>query len=211
MFFGNFSQQITVIVFMEAYKLEQRLYTKEEYFERLANSLHKLEFVDGEIRMMAGGTENHGTIVDNAFFHLRLNKGTCQVKSSEMAVSVQSQNRYYFPDVSVVCQEKIELEDGQGIARMTNPNLIVEVISESSADFDRSEKFIAYRQLDSFREYILIDSRKMLVDTFYRESHELWHIRYYYKPEQEVEIRTLNISIPVATLYEGFVEPVLEK
>ena len=190
---------------MEALNLEPRRYSKGEYLNKVANSLHKLEFIDGEIRMMAGGTENHGTIVDNAFFHLRSNKGDCHVKSSEMAVAVQSQNRYYFPDVSVVCGEDVRLEDGKGIARMTNPNLIVEVISETSADFDRSEKFIAYRQLDSFKEYILIDSRKMLVDTFYRESHELWHIRSYYKPDQDVEVRTLNISIPVAILYEGFV------
>ena len=191
---------------MEAIKLENKRYTTEEYLEKLRHSKHKLEYIDGEIRMMAGGTENHGTIVDNAFFHLRSNKGGCTVKSSEMAVSVQSQNRYYFPDVSVVCGEDIKLEEKTGIARMVNPHLIVEVISASSVDFDRGEKFIAYRQLDSFREYILIDSRKMLIETFYRESHELWHIRSYYKPEQTVEIRTLNVNISVADFYEGFVD-----
>ncbi len=93
--------------------------------------------------------------------------------------------------------------DNKGIARITNPCLIVEVISNSSVEIDRVEKFHAYRQLDSFKEYLLIDSRRLLIETFYREASDLWHIRSYFREEQEVEIRTLGISIPVSTFYEG--------
>ncbi|MFK8165113.1 MAG: Uma2 family endonuclease [Lewinella sp.] len=188
---------------MEGLQLEKRPYAKQEYFEQLSKSQHKLEYISGEIRMMSGGTLHHGTIVDNVFFNLRTNKGACHVRSSEMAVAIQSQNRYYFPDASVVCGEDLKLEDNKGIARMTNPCLIVEVISNSSVDIDRVEKFHAYRQLDSFKEYLLVDSRKMLIETFYREASDLWHIRSYFKEEQEVYIRTLDVNIPVSTFYEG--------
>lgn len=190
---------------MEAISFTNRRYTPEEYFEQLKKSEHKLEYVSGEIRMMAGGTMNHSTIVENAFFQLRSSKGDCTVKSSEMAVSIRSLNRYYFPDVSAVCEEDIELEETKGIARMINPCLIVEVLSESTGETDRAEKFNAYRQLDSFKEYILIDSRKLLVDTYYRESNELWHIRSYFKEDQLVDIRTLGVQIPVGDFYEGVV------
>ncbi|MFT6000076.1 MAG: Uma2 family endonuclease [Neolewinella sp.] len=118
---------------MEASELKGRRFTVNEYFEQLEQSLHKLEYADGEIRMMAGGTPNHSTIVDNAFFALRSNKGSCEVKSSETAIAVQVQNKYFFPDTSVVCDEKANYEDTKGIAIITNPSLIVEVLSKSTA------------------------------------------------------------------------------
>jgi len=77
--------------------------------------------------------------------------------------------------------------------------------SESTGETDRANKLNAYRQLDSFKEYVLIDSRKVLVDTYYRESNELWHIRSYYKEDQLVDIRTLGVQIPVGDFYEGVV------
>jgi Uma2 family endonuclease len=180
-----------------------RLYTTSEYFEILRDSLHKIEFVDGRLRMMAGGTEAHTDIVDNTFVALRNAESGCKVRSSETAVTIQNLNRYYFPDMTAVCEEKTSSEPGKGIFRITNPALIVEVLSESTAGYDRGEKFSAYRQLDSFREYLLIDSRKMYVETFYREEHDLWRIGNYYEADQEVPLRTLGISLPPHRIYEG--------
>lgn len=188
---------------MDEVKSKQGKFTEEEYFEQLKHSEYKLEYLDGVIKSMAEGSLAHSTIAENTFFHLRANRGNCIVKASEMAVSIQSMNRYFFPDVSAVCNEEIKLEESKGIARMTNPCLIIEVLSESTADYDRGEKFRTYRQLESFKEYLLIDSRKLLIDYFYRESEELWHIRSYYKLDQEVEIRTLGVTLPVSAFYEG--------
>lgn len=190
---------------MEALNLAKRRYTTEEYFKLLAESDHKLEYVDGDIQLMAGGSINHSRLVENAFFNLRMNRGNCSVRSSELAVSIASLNRYYFPDVSAVCGADEKYEDEKGIARILNPCLIVEVLSESTAEKDRSEKFNAYRRLESFREYILIDSRKLSVDTFYRETNDLWHIRSYYKADQQLEIRTLGTKVLISELYEGVV------
>lgn len=153
--------------------------------------------------MMAGGSNEHAQIVENAFFQLRSNQGSCRVRSSELAVSVANLNRYFFPDVSAVCNENENLEQHNGIACLTNPALIVEVLSESTTDYDRSDKFHSYRQLPSFREYVLINSQKLSVETFYQETEDLWHIRSYFKRGQRVEFRTLGVSILIDDLYDG--------
>jgi len=73
---------------MEALQLESRLYSKEEYFALLEQSRHKIEFLNGEIRMMSGGSIAHNDIIDNVFTALRVNQGTCKVKGSENAVAI---------------------------------------------------------------------------------------------------------------------------
>lgn len=186
---------------MEALQLESRSYSKKEYFALLEQSLHKLEYLNGEIRMMSGGSIAHNDIIDNVFGVLWTNKGTCKVKNSENAVAIDHLNTYFFPDLTVTCS-KPEYEEG-GIAKLTNPELIIEVLSKSTAEYDRTDKFTAYRQLDSFKEYILIDSQRMRVDTFYREKKEFWHIRSYFNPDHEVEVRTLNLLLPITEIYAG--------
>jgi Uma2 family endonuclease len=186
---------------MEALQLESRRYSKEEYFELLKQSLHKLEYLDGEVRMMSGGSIAHNDTIDNVFTALRVNQGTCKVKGSENAVAIDHLNTYFFPDLTVTCN-KPKYEEG-GIAKLTNPELIIEVLSESTAEYDRTDKFTAYRQLDSFREYILIDSRRMRIDTFYRETKEFWHIRSYFNPDHVVEVQTLDLKLSMEVIYEG--------
>ncbi len=186
-------------------KSEKRVVSKETYFKMLASSEDKMEYVDGEIVMMAGGAKNHTTIVDNVYFQLRSNQGKCRAWSSEAGVSISNLNRYYFPDVSVVCDDKSQFNEEANIAQLLNPCLLVEVVSASSSDRDRTEKFRAYRQLESFKEYILIDSRSYLVDVFYRESSEYWHFRSYTQPEQLVKIHTLGIELPVSLFYENVI------
>lgn len=188
---------------MDALQLESRHYSKEEYFSLLEQSLHKLEFLDGEVRMMSGGTIAHNDIIDNTFGALCPKRGNCKVKNSENAVSISELNRYFFPDLTITC-DKPNYEKG-GIAKITNPQLIIEVLSESTAEYDRSDKFAAYRQLASFKEYILIDSRRMRIDAFYRETNELWHIRSYSQAEQALEIQTMGIDVPLSLIYEGVV------
>lgn len=177
--------------------------TKEAFFKMLAASDQKLEYVNGEVVMMAGGTRNHGRIVSNTHAQLYINKRKCEVWSSETAVAINSLNRYYFPDAMLVCGEDSKFAEETKIAQLLNPCLLVEVVSEGSSDRDRVEKFRAYRQLESFKEYMLIDSRSYLIDVFYRESSELWHYRSYTQQEQLVKIHSLNVALPLSVFYEN--------
>ena len=178
-----------------------RGYTKQDYLELLNQSEYRYDYLDGEVRAMAGGTVAHNTILDNTTFALRLLAKDSQVKGSETVIAVAAANRYHFPDVSAV-GDTPTYEHG-GIARLTNPALIVEVISETSAAYDRGEKFTAYRQLSSFREYLLIDSRKLVVETYYREEKDLWRIGNFYDLGQKVRLRTLGIDLPLSDIYQN--------
>jgi Uma2 family endonuclease len=190
---------------MDVLQLEARSYSKEEYFALLKKSLHKLEYIDGEIRMMPGGSISHNLIMGNVFGYLWSKKGSCKVHNSKNAVSIPSLSSYFFPDLSVTCS-KPTYEKG-AIAKLTNPELIIEILSESTADYDLRDKFSAYRQLDSFKEYILIDSRRMRVDTYYRETHQYWHIGSYFNADHEVDVRTLGLKLPLSVIYDDVVFP----
>ncbi len=188
---------------MEAIKLTPppgEKVSKEAYFEQLRQSPHKLEYIDGWVRMMAGGTRAHNQLIRNLSRACLQNPGGCETFLSDTALSISDLNRYYFPDLMVVCDTPATFEPGK-LEKLNNPCLIVEVLSDSTSEYDRAEKFSAYRQLPSFREYILIDSRKLAVDTYYRESDQLWHIRSHYREEQLLHIRSLDLEIPLADLY----------
>jgi Uma2 family endonuclease len=80
---------------------------------------------------------------------------------------------------------------------------LIEVLSKNTSRYDKSEKFNAYKTLPSFREHITIDSLEYFVYTFYKEANGLWRIGNYSKLSQEVEIITLGMNVPMATLYNG--------
>lgn len=179
----------------------KQIYTKEEYFALLAESTEKLEYHDGEIVAMAGGTANHSTISYNAGLSLGIigrEKG-CFVSTSDLAIAIPTFNRYMFPDFAVTCGE-MQFED-KGKRRLSNPNLIIEVFSESTEGYDRGDKFSYYRSLPSFKEYILISSTKVKVEGYYREDKSLWRLSSAEKLEDSITIYSLGIELKVADLY----------
>jgi Uma2 family endonuclease len=186
---------------MEAFKLDDRSYTREEFLRMLEKSDRKMELTQGGITMMSGASRVHNDITDNTFVALRNGKSGCYIKSSDTAVSVQETGDYFFPDISATCEEP-DFEEGN-IAKLINPNLIVEVLSLSTERRDRGIKFEAYMRLKSLKEYILIDSKTIQVHVYYRAEKGSWIIGNYYNLDQNVEIKTLGVSVPMSTIYEG--------
>ena len=187
---------------MTAIPQTDRKYTEQEYFDLLAASDFKYEFHDGQVEMMAGGKRAHNLAQRNTFSALDRDKGDCTVYNSDTAVHISRFNKYYFPDITALCGEENYSDQG-GIERVLNPQLLVEVLSKGTEKKDRGEKFTAYKTLDSFKEYILIDSRKALVETYFREENGLWRIGNYYRLDQSVEVLTLGVTIPMETIYKG--------
>ncbi|OAV46087.1 Uma2 family endonuclease [Lewinella sp. 4G2] len=187
---------------MGAEKIEDRKYSLEEYFKLCLASEWKYEFHDGTIYSMAGGKIAHNRTKKNVYDTLIKSDSTCTVFDSDVAVNVQSLNRYYFPDISVICGE-VDTSDEGGIQRLFNGQLIIEVLSQSTAEKDRVEKLHAYARMDSFQEYILIDSRKCQIETFYREEGNKWTIGSYYRMDQTLPIKTMGLQLPVSTIYAG--------
>jgi len=181
---------------------KDKYYTPEEYFAIVEDSQEKYEYHEGKLYNMAGGTSDHSAISANAIIALgnALSEKDCIVYTSDQQVVIHSQKRYVYPDVSVVCGEP-EHEDEKKI-RLTNPKLIVEVLSEGTIDYDRSDKFHLYCKIPSFQEYLLIHSNRVLVETYYRKESGSWSISSAFKLADTIHLYSLDLDLSVKDIYK---------
>ena len=150
------------------------LFTAGEYLHWEAGQVERHEFVDGEIFCMAGADDRHVTVGLNIAMALRqhLRSTPCRTLMVDMKVQVAQAKSYFYPDVFVTCStvnplnEMVERE----------PKLIVEVLSPSTANYDRTDKFAAYRQLTSLEEYALVDIENRRADVYRRGSEDVWSL-----------------------------------
>lgn len=187
---------------MEAQKQDK--ITIPEYINLEQTSATKYEFHDGEVFAMAGGTYNHGLLCGNIYTELRnginTNGKNCKPLSSEIKLHIKSKNSFVHPDAMVVCGEvEKSKEDGNAI---TNPTLIVEVLSKSTAEYDRGDKFHLYRQIPSLKEYVLISQVKPVVEVFYKPTNsDLWRITRHEGLDEMIMIASLGFEIKMQDLY----------
>ena len=190
---------------------EKRLLTAEEYraVESIADVRH--EFHDGEMFAMGGGTLWHNLIKDNCAHSIRkrIECRGCRVVTSDQRVKVEATGLYTYPDVVVFCGAAT-MEDGIHHT-LTNPLLIVEVLSESIEKYDRGIKFGHYRRLTTLREYVLVAQDRLSVEVFLRQTGETdpagngdnWMLSTAAAPNSSIHLGTLGISVPLAELYDG--------
>jgi len=151
-----------------------RKYSLEEYFELESNSEEKFEFWDGHIWCTSGASPVHERVVSNTNFHLRTILGRrCSVFGSNLKVKVQDYAPYRYPDLSVYCGEGI-YETMGGLEVLTNPQMIVEVLSPSTEAFDRGEKFTYYKSTPSLTEYLLISTSQPYITQFIKQGENEW-------------------------------------
>ena len=130
-------------------------FSAEDYLAWEPTQLDRHEFVDGDVFAMAGAEDRHVTVAGNIYMALRqhLSGSPCRTYMSDMRLQVAAANSYFYPDVLVTCSA---LDLASPLVK-TEPKLIVEVLSPSTAAFDRGHKFSHYRSLASLEEYALID------------------------------------------------------
>ena len=172
--------------------------TVEEYFRFEESSEIKHEYVAGEVYAMSGGTVRHDRIATNVLVRLSLvaRPGPCDVFSSNMRVEV-ARDRYYYPDVTVVCTPVAESDI---VAR--NPCVVVEVTSPSTARIDRSEKLDAYRSISSLQAYLIIDHRRRRVERHSRDSNSGEWRREELVGEGRVRVPCLDVELTLDEIYE---------
>lgn len=178
-------------------------YTPEEYLAREEKADYKSEYYDGEILMMAGGTEDHSLISVNTVIALSnaLRGKPCRVYNSDMRLSVASASGYVYPDVMVICG-KTTFQQGRQDT-VTNPIVIVEVLSSSTRERDRIEKFALYKQIDSVQEYIQIDSERLVVFVLRRQRETgMWTIEIMNDSSAVLVLESLGVKIPLTELYD---------
>ena len=175
------------------------LLSPEEYLAIERNAERKSEYVDGHAVAMAGASYVHNLIVGNIVGSLwvRLRGTSCAVMPSDLRV--QASTRIYYPDVTVLCGEPHFLDDQQDVLR--NPSLIVEVLSESTQNFDRGEKFMRCRLIESLQDYVLVAQEETHVEHFRREG-ELWVLAETRDPKDRLVLGSIGIELPLADIYD---------
>ncbi len=178
---------------------EKEWYSEEDYFAFEQTAFGHWEYVCGEIRAMAGGTDDHNTVVSNVGGTLRaamVPRG-CRVYTSDMKVHTGN-GINTFPDVAVVCGLRRYYKGRQDV--ITNPLLIVEVLSPSTEGYDRGEKFDHYRTIPTLADYLLVDPNTPRV-FHYSLKGEVWEFRETAGLENSVYLPSVETSLALSDVY----------
>jgi Uma2 family endonuclease len=181
-------------------------YTYAEYLTLEASSNVKHEYLDGQIHAMAGGTPEHAALAAAVIGLLfpELRRGRCRAHDADLRVRVPATGLSTYPDVTVVRgPRERDPEDAQAV---TNPTLIIEVLSRSTEEYDRGDKFEHYKSLPSLRQYVLVSHRERSVEVWTRDVDGGWTSAI--AREGEVaQLGSIDARLDVSELYEAAAEP----
>lgn len=169
--------------------------------ERTATD-QRSEYVAGEVFAMAGGTEEHNLIVANVVRELgnQFKGRPCRVYPSDMKVHIADDDVATYPDVMVICGERLFYEDRRDL--VTNPSLIVEVLSDSTEAYDRGDKFRHYRSLESLQAYLLLSQYRVQAELFLRQPDETWRLSTYQDPSESIPLSVVGAELLLAEVYD---------
>jgi Uma2 family endonuclease len=179
-------------------------FSPEEYLAWEAEQSEKHEYVDGEVFAMAGAAEGHVTVTGNVYMALRqhLKGSPCRTFMADMKVQAHADSGFYYPDVVVTCSAR----DAKDPLVKREPSLLVEVLSPSTAAYDRGAKFSSYRQLASLQEYVLIDTDTRATDVYRKGADGLW-VLHPFAGNEAVELASVALTIPAAVLFDELDAP----
>jgi phenylacetic acid degradation protein len=180
-----------------------RHFTPEDYLAIEEDSGLRHEFYKGTIFAMAGASQEHNRIVFNLTrsLILQMQGNSCDIFGSDQRVHIPSNSLYTYPDLTIVCDPPIM--SGEKNMSMTNPSVIVEVLSPTTKDYDKTTKFRLYRDIPSFQEYILIDSRSVLVEHHYKNADGQWICQTSDQFTDSLAIKTVDVSVLLSEIYKG--------
>lgn len=178
-------------------------FTFDDYLEWENRQPTRHEFVRGEVFAMTGATDLHNEVRGNLYTLLRQHlRGTpCRVFMADVKVRVETADCGFYPDLLVTCTESDRAD--RYVKR--SPLLVVEVLAASTAAFDVGDKFAAYRQLDSLREYVLVDQERVRVQ-IYRRLDSQWLVDSV-GPGERLRLESIDLECPVEAVYEDLSEP----
>ncbi|MCU0358531.1 MAG: Uma2 family endonuclease [Cyclobacteriaceae bacterium] len=178
-------------------------FTVEEYLEFEKSSPEKHEFFRGEIFLMSGAGPRHNVIFSNLFGELaqRLKGKPCRPYGSDQRIYVEQNTLFTYPDISIICGEIVASAPDEETA--VNPVVLIEILSPSTRNYDKGDKFKLYRGIPTLKEYILVDSEAIAVEIYRINERNHWELEECTALENQLMIPSLSISIPLADIYEG--------
>ena len=182
----------------------ERRYTLEEYLELERTSEERFEFWNGEVFCMSGVSEEHAEIETNLIVSLksRLRARGCRIFPANMRVKVPTAPPYRYPDLSALCGEA-KFEEIGGVDALVNPQLLVEVLSPSTENYDRVDKFTHYKSIPTLREYLLVEQRRPHVTRLYKQDDGLWVHTEVNDLEATLTLTSLGCELPLTEIYAG--------
>ena len=178
--------------------------TPEEYITAERKATLKSEYLSGEIVALSGASDTHNLITVNtlnALYNQLADRG-CRVYASDMRVGISAGVSYFYPDIAVTC-DKPRFEDDV-FDTLINPQVIIEVLSTSTENYDRGEKFDRYQQLESLQEYILISQDQIRIEHYLRQG-EAWVPSDFSELEDVMPLPSIGAELSLLQVYR-FVE-----
>jgi Uma2 family endonuclease len=193
----------------------KRKLTAAEYLAIEKKAEFKSEFFNGEMFPlhrdapvgMAGASRLHNTVAMNlgGEVHARLKGGPCRAFMQDQRVLIDRTGLYTYPDLLIVCGEVQTAEGDEDT--VTNPRVIVEVLSPSTERYDRGAKFRHYQQLPSMQEYILVSQDEAVVERFTRQADGSWSLVSFVGLEAVLTLNSVPVLVPLADIYAGVAFP----
>jgi Uma2 family endonuclease len=180
-----------------------RKYTFAEYMAMEETSVEKHDFYHGEIFAMSGGTTNHNSIIVNLAVALKTNKKAgCNVFIDGMKLEIVKDEFYVYPDLIYTYDEELRGDD----LFVKKPSLIFEVLSDSTALYDKEIKLKYYKRLASLKYFVLVSQKEIMVEVYSRiEDSQIWKYQTFETLQDIVEFERLGFELPVGVIYDGIV------
>jgi Uma2 family endonuclease len=180
---------------------KKKKYTPAEYLALEEAAESKSEYWNGEIVAMSGARIDHQQIVSNITEFLGSKvRGRCRIFPSEMKVWVKKRNKFFYPDLTIICDKPSFYKTRRDT--IDNPKLIIEVLSKSTASFDRAEKFLSYQTLDALDEYVLISQDKALVEQYIKREDGNWIYKATIGLESSVDFPSVKTRLSLKEIYD---------
>jgi Uma2 family endonuclease len=169
-----------------------------DYLAAEETSPTRYEYRDGEVFAMTDNTLNHNVIIGNLFFALKshLRGSGCRIFTENVKTRIKERNAFYYPDLVISCDDRDQPSDQQYI---DHPRLIIEVLSASTARFDRTEKFADYRTIPSLTEYVLVSTDRQQIDIFQRDDRGHWSLANNTDP---IQLISVGCDVAIAEIYD---------
>jgi Uma2 family endonuclease len=174
--------------------------TPDDYLQIESRAIDKHEYFDGRIYDMAGGSYDHNFIVANLMKKIGyfLEGKSCEIFVADLRVTTPNFDSFMYPDITILCEEIKSKENG--FDTLTNPSVIIEVLSPSTKGYDMAFKFHYYKQIPSLKEYILVDSTRCFVQTNIRKDSN-WITTDTESKDSSLHIDTIGMDLPFTDIY----------
>ena len=182
---------------------DKSTYSFAEYLQLEETAAYKNEYQDGEIVPMTGGTTDHNKIALNfaAYLKFALKGQKYNIFIGDVKLWIAQYRQATYPDVLLIEGEPIYYETGK--TTITNPRLIVEVLSKSTQNYDQGDKFLYYRSLPEFQEYILISQSRPYVMQYNKTQENKWLLTEYEGENASLSLTSVNFALSFQEIYEG--------